>query len=71
MYVSRLPCLSFVSSVLLADSVLPDFLAVYFIYRNRQKKAQWKALDADEKLAYAREVAPKIGNKSLLFEFKS
>lgn len=46
------------------------FDAVYFTYRNRQKKAQWNALDADEKLAYAREVAPKIGNKSLLFKLK-
>ena len=40
------------------------------MYRNRQKKAQWKALTADEKLTYAREVAPKIGNKSLLFQLK-
>jgi len=43
---------------------------IYFVQRNRQKKAQWKALSKEEKDHYIREVAPTAGNKSLLFEFK-
>ena len=60
--------------VLIGIAVYNVFLTLgvkgYFVWRNRQKKRQWKALDADEKLRYAREVAPKIGNKSLLFALK-
>ncbi|KAL7416906.1 major facilitator superfamily domain-containing protein [Mrakia frigida] len=50
--------------------VLFGGVKAYFIWRNRQKKAQWKALTKDEKVHYAKYIAPEAGNKSLLFEFK-
>lgn len=45
-------------------------IKLYFLYRNRQKKNEWKQLTKDERERYVRKVAPHEGNKSLLFEFK-
>ncbi|KAL7412614.1 major facilitator superfamily domain-containing protein [Mrakia frigida] len=61
---------SALAGVAAANIVLLLAIKGYFMWRNRQKRAVWNALTSEEKDHYAKHIAPTIGNKSLLFEFK-